>query len=150
MAILIDSNVLIYMVDGSDAPRRQRAIEVVTALWAAGEGRLSAQCLSEFFHQTSRGKMPMLALRDAEQQVDYLARSFETYPVTQQVVMEAIRGVREHQFSFWDAQIWAAARLNQVPVVFSENFHVGSVCEGVRFVDPFGEDFNLAHWVSGL
>ena len=53
MSILIDRNVLIYMVDGSDEQRRQRAIEVVTVLWAAGEGRLSAQCLLEFFHLCS-------------------------------------------------------------------------------------------------
>jgi len=91
----------------------------------------------------------MLPIQLAEQQVDYLVRSFETYPVTQQVVMEAIRGVREYQFSFWNAQIWAAARLNQVPIVFSEDFHVGSVCEGVRFVNPFGNDFKLETWANG-
>jgi len=37
----------------------------------------------------------------------------------------------------WDAQIWAAARLNQIPVVVSEDFNSGSMTEGVRFVNPF-------------
>jgi predicted nucleic acid-binding protein len=46
--------------------------------------------------------------------------------------------------SFWDAQIWAAARLHRIPVVLSEDFNPGAVIEGVRFVDPFGEDFELA------
>jgi predicted nucleic acid-binding protein len=66
--------------------------------------------------------------------------------VTPQIVLEAVRGVRDHWFSFWDAQIWAAARLNQVPVVSSEDF-TGAVVEGVRFVDPFAEDFQIAEWV---
>ena len=66
--------------------------------------------------------------------------------VTGEVVLETIRGVREHQFSFWDAQILAVARLNQVPVVFSEDFNPGAVIEGVRFVNPFAEDFQPEAW----
>jgi predicted nucleic acid-binding protein len=52
--------------------------------------------------------------------------------------------VNDYQFSFWDAQIWAAARLNHIPVVLSEDFNSGAVIEGVRFVDPFEQDFELA------
>ena len=39
------------------------------------------------------------------------------------VMLEALREVRDHQLSYYDAQIWAAARLNQVPVIFSEDFN---------------------------
>jgi predicted nucleic acid-binding protein len=59
-------------------------------------------------------------------------------------VLEAVRGVNDYQFSFWDAQIWAAARLHTIPVVLSEDFNSGAVIEGVRFVDPFEQDFELA------
>jgi predicted nucleic acid-binding protein len=51
--------------------------------------------------------------------------------------------VHEYHFSFWGAQIWAAARLSQVFVVLSEDFDPGAVIEGVRFVDPFGRDFEF-------
>jgi predicted nucleic acid-binding protein len=63
--------------------------------------------------------------------------------MTPQIVLEAVQGVRDHQFSFWDAQIWAVARLNQVEAVFSEDFNPGAVIEGVRLVNPFAEDFEL-------
>ncbi len=63
--------------------------------------------------------------------------------------LEAARGVRDHRFSFWDAQIWTTARLNQLPLVFSEDFNPGQVTEGVRFVDPFAADFQLEEWVPG-
>lgn len=56
------------------------------------------------------------------------------------------RGMRDYQFSFWDAQLWAVARLNQVPVVFGEDFSPGAVVGGVRFVDPFVEDFEPEAW----
>jgi len=56
------------------------------------------------------------------------------------------RGVRDHKLSYYDAQVWATARLNQVPVVFSEDFRDGSILEGVRFVNPFSPKFLLEKW----
>jgi predicted nucleic acid-binding protein len=50
-------------------------------------------------------------------------------------VLEVIRGVKEYQLSFWDAQIWATAKLNQISVIYSEDFNVGAIIEGVRFVN---------------
>jgi len=59
---------------------------------------------------------------------------------------EAGRGVRDYKLAYYDAQIWATAKLNQVPVVFSEDFNDGQVLEGVRFVNPFAMGFNLEDW----
>jgi predicted nucleic acid-binding protein len=146
VAILIDSNVLIYMFDGRDEAKRQRAIATVLALADNGEGRLSTQCLFEFFSITTKSNpsMPqMLSTTLASQQAEFLARSFETFPITAQIVLEAMRGVQQFQLPFWDAQIWAAARLNQIPVVLSEDFKPNSVLEGVRFINPLAPDFDL-------
>jgi len=68
------------------------------------------------------------------------------FDITPLVVIEAVRGVRVHKLSYWDAQFWATARLNQTPVIFTENFNVGGALEGVRFVNPFGADFVLTDW----
>lgn len=46
-----------------------------------------------------------------------------------------------NHLAYYDAQIWACARLNHIPVVLSEDFQDGQTLEGVRFVDPFAEDF---------
>lgn len=62
------------------------------------------------------------------------------------MVLEALRGVRVHQMPYWDAQLWATARLNQIPVIFSEDFSTGATLEGVRFVNPLMETFDLAAW----
>jgi predicted nucleic acid-binding protein len=42
-------------------------------------------------------------------------------------VKEAGRGIRDHKPFNYDAQVWATACLNQVPVVFSEDFRDGSI-----------------------
>jgi len=62
------------------------------------------------------------------------------------IALEAARGVRDHRFNFWDAQIWATARLNQIPVIFSEGFSSGAVVEGIRFVNPLAPTFQLESW----
>lgn len=61
--------------------------------------------------------------------------------------MEALRGAREHSVSYYDAQIWACAHLNQIPVIFSEDFSDRRVIEGVRFTNPFSETFELEKWL---
>ena len=63
-------------------------------------------------------------------------------------MLEAVRGVRTYKMAYVDAQIWALARLHQIPLIFTEDFNVGAVIEGVRFVNPFGQDFDLDGWMS--
>jgi len=145
-AILIDTNVLVYAHDRGEFVKQGQAIEILRQLQTTGSGRLSAQCLSEFYSVVVRGSAPKLTVAEASLQVERLARVWPVVAVTAQVVLEAIRGVRDHQLSFWDAQIWAAARLNQIPAVFSEDFSDGSVLEGIRFVNPFAEGFRIEEW----
>ena len=112
-----------------------------------GSGRLSAQSLAEFFHATTRGARPLLTVEQATQQVEWLAHAWPVLDITLLVVLEAARGVRDHKLAYWDAQLWATARLNQIPAIFSEDFNIGAVLEGVRFVNPFSADFVLEAWV---
>ncbi len=88
----------------------------------------------------------MLRIQDAERQVTDLALAYPVFPLTLPIVLEAARAVRQHQLAYYDAQIWATAKLNQVPTIFSEDFSSGTLLEGVRFVNPFSADFVLEQW----
>ncbi|MEE9216312.1 MAG: hypothetical protein V3U32_02655 [Anaerolineales bacterium] len=116
------------------------AIEVLDKLQAAQEGRLSAQCMAEFFVVVTRGEGPLLSIGEAAQQVDLLSQSFQTLNITPMIVMEAARGVQAHRLSYWEAQIWATARLNQIPVILIEDLRTGALFEGVHFSNPFATD----------
>ena len=72
------------------------------------------------------------------------ARSWPVYPITTQTVLEAVRGVQRYQFAYWDALIWATAKLNNVLTVLTEDQPSSALVEGIRFVDPFGPTFDLA------
>jgi len=148
IAILIDTNALIYAHDHSERAKQQQAIDVLDRITAADNGAFSAQVLSEFYHVATRKLSPPLTLEQAEAQIGHFISVWTVFDVTPTVVLEAVRGVRKYDLSFWDAQIWAAAlsqgdaAQNRAPVVLSEDFNSGAVIEGVRLVNPFAEDFD--------
>lgn len=146
-AVLVDSNVLIYAHDLAEYEKQGKAQQVLQHLREHSNGRLSVQCLSEFFNITTRGRTPKLTTSEAASQVENFVHAWTIFDLTPAVVIEAARGVQTHQLAYWDAQIWATARLNQIPVVFSEDFNIGASLEGVRFVNPFAREFVLEDWV---
>jgi predicted nucleic acid-binding protein len=146
-SILIDTNVLVYAHDRGEIEKQRVAIELLAALQLTHRGRLSVQCLAEFVSLTTRGAHPKLTPAEAERQVSAFAAGWPIFDLTPQIVLEAARGVREHRLAYYDAQLWATAKLNQLPVIFSEDFAVGRTLESVRFVNPFEADFVLADWL---
>ncbi len=117
-AILLDSNVLIYAIDPRDLLKQERAIAVLATLQATKKGCLSVQCLSEFSAVCIRSMKALLTPAEAERQVRRLGQSFTVFPLTEAIVEEALRGVRDYQFLY----------------------------ENVRIVNPFDATFNLQEW----
>lgn len=144
--VLIDTNILVYAHQPLEAEKYERALRTIDTLIASGLGRLSAQILAEFLSATIRGRTPILPLEHALRQTTLLAHSLLVFDQTSLIVLEAGRGVREHQLSYFDAQIWATARLNQVPTIFTEDFTDGRRLEGVQFLNPLLPGFDLTRW----
>lgn len=137
---VIDTNVIVYLY-GRDGERRARARQVIDEA-ARHEGALPAQVLAEFASVALR--KIRLDHATLQKQIDDLTSSFIILPLTEVVVREAVRGVRAHGFAYYDAQIWAAARLAQVPFVLSEDFSTGAEVEGVSFLNPFEGPLDIA------
>jgi predicted nucleic acid-binding protein len=144
--ILIDTNVLVYLFDGRDRLRQDQAALVLRHLEKTNQGQLSAQCLAEFFNATTRNVHPFLLRSEAFLHVQRWMSIYPVFPLTDSIVREAARGSRDYNLAYYDAQLWASARLNQISVIFSEDFQDGQNLEGVRFVNPFSPKFNLDRW----
>lgn len=141
---LVDTNLLVYALDRREPAKRERSREVLRRVGGAGGAVLPAQVLSEFANACMRKLEPRPDPETIRREVERLLLAFPVLPLTGPVVLEALRGLREHLLSYYDAQIWAVARLGQVPVVLSEDFNPGAVLDGVSFVDPLDPAFNLA------
>jgi len=144
--VLIDTNILVYAHQPSEAVKYERALRTIDTLMASGLGRLSAQILGEFLSATTRGRRPILTIQDSLRQATLLSDALPVFDQTRLIVLEAGRGVHEHQLSYFDAQIWATARLNQVPTIFTEDFTNGRRVEGVQFLNPLLPAFDLTRW----
>lgn len=145
-SIMIDTNVLVYFYDPNSPEKQKRAEEVLNHLQQLGTGCLSVQNLAEFISAVMRKLDPPLTPAEAYEQVSMLVETWPVFDLTPLIVLEAARGVRDHQLSYYDAQVWASARLNQIPVVFSEDFQHGILLEGIRFINPFTEEFVIEEW----
>ncbi|MFO7632755.1 MAG: PIN domain-containing protein [Caldilinea sp.] len=141
--ILVDTSLLVYAYDPRDEAKNERAQQVLQRLRRSRRGVMSVQSLAEFMRASQK-----LALSpdDALRIVQAFALSWPILNLTPALVFEAGRGVSQYALAYYDAQIWAAARLNQIGVIFSEDFNPGSILEGVRFVDPFAAEFVIEAW----
>jgi len=113
-------------------------------LGASHQGALTAQILGEFFWVATRRLDPPLAPEQAEHSLTNYVRSWPVYDVTSQAVLEAIRGVQRYNFAYWDALIWATAKLNDTLTILTEDEPSSKLIEGVRFVNPFDANFSLS------
>jgi predicted nucleic acid-binding protein len=102
---LLDSNVLVYTLDVRDPDKRQRAKEVIRGVALSGSAALPVQSLSEFSNVCLRKLEPALEPQEVRREVERLYMAFKVIPLTAPVVMEALRGVYEHRFSYYDTQI---------------------------------------------
>lgn len=135
--VAIDTNVLVYRYDPRDPVRHSQAKAVIGSISRSGGGIIPVQCLAEFSNVGLRKLGDVMTPNEVREAVDLLRTVFETVPLTAAVVLEALRGVADHQMSYYDAQVWAAARLAQAEVLVSEDFNSGSSIGNVTFVNPF-------------
>ena len=144
---LLDTNILVYAFDRGEPEKRAQAMQLSLEVQQNAVGCLSVQSLSEFFNAVTRGAKPKLSVDEALQAVQEYLLAFPIFLLTPSVVLEAARGVRDYSLSFYDAQLWASALINEVHTIFSEDFQDGQVIEGIRFVNPFVKDFELGKWI---
>ena len=140
---LVDTNVLVYAYDHSDRVKQERAFEVLDRLASSARAVLSAQILSEFFVVVTRKIPDPLPMREAVRSVENYLRAWPVLTVTPPLIYEALRGTEQNRMNYWDALVWATAKLNQIPVILSEDFKDGRVLEGVQFLNPFARDLDL-------
>ncbi len=147
---LVDTNVLVYIYDQTEPVKQALAEETCDRLTLSGQGVISTQIMAEFFNAVTRHLADRMPPQLAYQRLENYQRSWDVVNVTPPIVLEAARGVIDHQLSFWDALIWATAKLNQIPIVLSEDFRSGTALEGIRFVNPLSADFHLSAWLEGV
>lgn len=134
---IVDTNILVYMYDVESPDKQRESLQIVDRLITNQRMVLPVQVLAEFFVAVTQRISKPLSPVEAMEQVDYYLRCTRQLPLTGAIVREAARGVTEYQLSYWDAQIWACARLNQIELVLTEDLPGREYLEGIRYRNPF-------------
>jgi predicted nucleic acid-binding protein len=139
----IDTNILVYAFD-TGAPAKQAQALGILETCSEERAIVPAQALAEAARVLLGKRRPPLPGDDVLEFFRRLVRTVHVEPLTENIVMEAVRAVEAYGLSYFDAQIWAAARRAGASMLLSEDFQDGRVIEGVRFMNPFRDGFILA------
>lgn len=139
----LDTNILAYAYDARDVAKRERAAQVLDLLANSEGAAISTQVAGELFRTLTRANGMNLPYEVAEATVLRHLDLWTVLLVEPLHVVEALRGVRAHQLPYYDALIWATARLNGIPFLLSEDGQDGRVIDGVRVMNPLAPDFDL-------
>ena len=134
--VFVDTNILVYAYDTANPVKQAKAFQIIDKLASGQKGVISAQILGEFFVTTTQKLKNPLDPGIISRSIQNYVRSWLVLDITPQIIMEAIRGRNTYPISYWDAQVWATAKLNQIPVVYSEDFQDGQMLESVLFRNP--------------
>lgn len=135
MKALLDTNVLVYAVDRTDAKKNAKALSIVqAALRGPRDYAVSAQSLSEFANVAFR----KLAL-PADSILEFLRvfKGLTTVLPDNAVISRGVEIKALYGLQFYDATLVAAAERAGAREIWSEDLNPGQRYGGILAVNPF-------------
>ena len=130
----IDTNVLLYAASNAPADQDKRAVaRRVLAEPAIG---FSAQVLQEFYAAAVTKARLEMTHDEAVAVLESLA-AYPVWPVTRELVLDAVASKQRFRISYWDAAILVAAKQVGCRTIYSEDLNDSQEYDGVRVVNPF-------------
>lgn len=131
----LDTNILLYSIsrDPAETEKRDRAI----ALLDRDDGALSVQVLQEFYVQATRATRPDRLPHEIAAGLIATWTRFAVQETTLALVIRALAITAEHEFSYWDSAIIAAAGALGCRELYSEDLSHGREVEGILILNPF-------------
>ena len=130
----IDTNVLLYAASNAPADQVKRAI--ARQILSEPLIGFSAQELQEFY-AAAVTKQRLQMTHDEAVAVLRSLTAFPVWPISRDLVLEAVKAKQRFGISYWDAAIVVAAKQMGCNVLYSEDLNHGQQYDGVRAVNPF-------------
>lgn len=140
MAILVDTNLLVYRFDPRFPAKQDIATRVLRDGIERGTVRVPHQAVVEFVAAVTRPRRdgpPLLGEAEAWREAEHLLDIVPVLYPTEAVVRSAIRGAAVYRLSWFDAHLWAYAECFDLAEIYSEDFQHGRLYGRVRATNPF-------------
>lgn len=130
----LDSNVLIYAAEDTQADKFARACDIVEAAVCGNGFVISAQVLNEFASVMYR---KFKKTDDEVRGLVSIAQNIKTVPVLPEWTQLAIDIKTRYDLQFYDSLLLAAAQVNGCAEFWSEDLNDGQMYGSVKAVNPF-------------
>lgn len=140
MAVLVDTNILVYRFDARFPPRQKIATEILRRGIAEDSIRVPHQAIMEFVAAVTRplgSAAPLLPAQDAVREAEEMLTQFTVLYPDEMLLRTALRGAVAYQLSWFDAHLWAYAEHFGLSELVSEDFEHDRLYGSVRAVNPF-------------
>ncbi len=134
--VFVDTNILVYARDLGQPAKQSIASRWIASLWRQRQGRLSIQVLQEYYITVTAKLKPGLPVVRAREDVRNLAL-WDPVAIDTRLLESAWMLVDRYGFSWWDAQIVAAAKRAGCDVLLTEDLQNGQNIDGLVIVNPF-------------
>ena len=132
--VFFDTNVLVYSHDISVPEKRRKAKDLLNDAFIGNTGVVSGQVLSEtYVTLTKKLKVPV---EDARDEIRRLS-DFHVVDISPSLVLRATEIQEDHQLSYWDSLIIAAAEFASCDTIWSEDLSDGQSYGSVTVRNPF-------------
>lgn len=138
----VDTNILVYSRDKSEADKQAVALQWLTVLWQQRSGRISIQTLNEFYVTVTQRLKPGLSRPEAQADIRNLLL-WNPLPVDSTVIENAWLIQEHYRFSWWDSLILSAAQIQDCTYVLSEDMQHGQQIGNMTTINPFLSDLSL-------
>ena len=132
----LDTNILVYMFDDTDARKRQQAEDLVNESLTQGSGCISFQVVQETLNVLIR-RLGFVAEDSRRALEQVLVPLWQVYP-SASLYQDAISIQGRYGFSFYDSLIVAAALEAGCTRLYSEDLQNGQQVQRLTIVNPFG------------
>lgn len=133
----LDTNVLVYQVDSSDARKHRIADRLVSQALHEGSGCISFQVVQECLNTALRKSRIALSAEQAQTWLDVVLEPLCTVLPSLGLYRRALALQSRWQLAFYDSLIVAAALEAGCKRLLSEDLQHGQRIEGLRIENPF-------------
>ena len=131
----LDTNIFVYMLDGTDDFKRQRAEQLIQRSLERGTGCISYQVVQETLNVATR-KLGFAEDDSRTLLADILAPLWTVHP-SMDLYMQGLEVRARYGFSFYDSMIVAGAIQSGCTQLYSEDLQYGQRVESLTIQNPF-------------
>lgn len=130
----IDTNILVYTVDGRFPEKRQTALDLITNLQINQNLVISTQVLQEFYNVTTyKLKLDAVQMQNTVANLSKLPIVLTDVSLIEQGIKVSIH----HKLRLWDALMIVAGHRADCKIMYSEDLTHGQIIQGIHILNPF-------------